>query len=114
MVLKVILFESMHNNGHRTSRTSTCTCNAEIKRSIWPNLEPVRGFIVVLVICKFHNDSIKTGGTIAVTRSKKGFFFCTQNLIRPNFELVRDFNSCPGYLLFHDDSIKPAGYCRHK
>ena len=41
--------------------------NSTVQGLIWPNFEPIRDFMVVLVTCKNEEDPIKNGGAGVVT-----------------------------------------------
>ena len=42
--------------------------NFTIQGLIWPNFEPIRAFMVVLVTCKNEEDPIKNEGARVITR----------------------------------------------
>ena len=38
--------------------------NSEVKGRMWPEFQPVRDFMPVLIICKFDDDRIKNEGAL--------------------------------------------------
>ena len=73
--------------------------NSKEDSPIWPEIELIRDFIVVLVTCKFEEHPIKNKVAIDRTRSAIGFFgyqvqvthLEVKSLIWSKFELIRTF-----------------------
>ena len=75
-------------------------CNFEANSPIWPEVELFQAFMLILIICKFIKDPIKTEGAIV-----SNIFSGAQGQITPKSmdECGRNSNSfdilwLPGYL----------------
>ena len=87
-------------------------CNSDANSPIWPEMEFVQDFMLVLIICKFEEDPIKIEGAIVSTtffrRSRAGNFEVNRRMW-PDFGFVRDFISVLVTYKSDDDPIKDEG-----